>query len=300
MTRPTAITSACWPPMISRAASPEQPGEDKTVGYLIENFRKLGLKPGNGASYVQQVPLVQITASADATLTVTGAAGSRNLRVRQGHGDLVQARGAGNKVAHSEMVFVGYGIVAPEYSWNDYANLDVHGKTVVVLGERSGLCLEGPHGVQRRRHDRIRPRCLQGRGGGAAGRRGRVVDPRCGGHGLRLECGSEHLERCAVRTASGGRGRRPRRDRRLAAERCGASAVQCRGNRLRANGRGGGASGLQSRAAGAARRCDGSQRDSQLQFAECPGGLAGAQIARIRALYGSLGFIGGRPGALRP
>ena len=50
---------------------PGTPGEDKTVAYLIENFRKLGLKPGNGSSYVQQVPLVQITAGADATLALT-------------------------------------------------------------------------------------------------------------------------------------------------------------------------------------------------------------------------------------
>src|SRR5260370_41828806 len=57
---------------------PGTPGEDKTVAYLIENFRRLGLKPGNGASYVQQVPLEQITTGADATLIATGASGSRN------------------------------------------------------------------------------------------------------------------------------------------------------------------------------------------------------------------------------
>ena len=47
-------------------------------------------------------------------------------------------------VAHSEMVFVGYGIVAPEYSWNDYANLDVHGKTVVVLANDPGYASKDP------------------------------------------------------------------------------------------------------------------------------------------------------------
>src|ERR1700675_2945765 len=51
---------------------PGTPGEDKTVAYLVERFRKLGLKPGNGASFVQQVPLVEIAAAADATLTATG------------------------------------------------------------------------------------------------------------------------------------------------------------------------------------------------------------------------------------
>ena len=123
---------------------PGTPGEDKTVGYLIENFRKLGLKPGNGASFVQQVPLVQITPSADATLTVTGAGGSRNLVFGKDMVIWTKRAVPEISVAHSEMVFVGYGIVAPEYSWNDYANLDVHGKTVVVLANDPGYASKDP------------------------------------------------------------------------------------------------------------------------------------------------------------
>jgi Zn-dependent M28 family amino/carboxypeptidase len=123
---------------------PGTPGEDKTVGYLIENFRKLGLKPGNGASYVQQVPLVQITAGADATITVTGAGGSRNLVFGKDMVIWTKRAVPEISVAHSEMVFVGYGIVAPEYSWNDYANLDVHGKTVVVLANDPGYASKDP------------------------------------------------------------------------------------------------------------------------------------------------------------
>jgi Zn-dependent M28 family amino/carboxypeptidase len=123
---------------------PGTPGEDKTVGYLIENFRKLGLKPGNGTSYVQQVPLVQITAGADATLTISGAGGRRNLVF--GKDMVIWTKRAVPEitVAQSEMVFVGYGIVAPEYSWNDYANLDVHGKTVVVLANDPGYASKDP------------------------------------------------------------------------------------------------------------------------------------------------------------
>jgi Zn-dependent M28 family amino/carboxypeptidase len=123
---------------------PGTPGEDKAVGYLIENFRKLGLKPGNGTSYVQQVPLVQITASADATLTVTGAGGRRNLVFGKDMVIWTKRAVPEISVAHSEMVFVGYGIVAPEYSWNDYANLDVHGKTVVVLANDPGYASKDP------------------------------------------------------------------------------------------------------------------------------------------------------------
>jgi Zn-dependent M28 family amino/carboxypeptidase len=123
---------------------PGTPGEDRTVSYLIENFHKLGLKPGNGASYVQQVPLVQITAGADATLTVTGAGGSRNLVYGKDMVIWTKRAVPEISVAHSEMVFVGYGIVAPEYSWNDYANLDVHGKTVVVLANDPGYASKDP------------------------------------------------------------------------------------------------------------------------------------------------------------
>ena len=122
---------------------PGTPGEDKTVSYLIENFHKLGLKPGNGSSYVQQVPLVQITAS-DATLTVSGAGGSRNLVFGKDMVIWTKRAVPEINVAHSEMVFVGYGIVAPEYSWNDYANLDVHGKTVVVLANDPGYASKDP------------------------------------------------------------------------------------------------------------------------------------------------------------
>jgi Zn-dependent M28 family amino/carboxypeptidase len=123
---------------------PGTPGEDKTVGYLIENFRKMGLKPGNGNSYVQQVPLTQITASADATLSVTGPSGARNLVL--GKDVVIWSKRAVPevRVARSELVFVGFGIVAPEYSWNDYATIDVHGKTVVILANDPGYASKDP------------------------------------------------------------------------------------------------------------------------------------------------------------
>src|ERR1700689_3264759 len=123
---------------------PGTPGEDKTVSYLIENFHKLGLKSANGKSYVQSVPLVQITASADATLTVSGAGASRNLVFGKDMVIWTKRAVPEINVAHSDMIFVGYGIVAPEYSWNDYANLDVHGKTVVGLANDPGSASKDP------------------------------------------------------------------------------------------------------------------------------------------------------------
>src|SRR5258707_160687 len=119
-------------------------GEDKTVAYLIENFRRLGLKPGSGTSYVQLVPLVQITTGADATLIATGASGSRNLVFGKDMVIWTKRAVPEIKIAQSELVFVGYGIVAPEYAWNDYANLDVHGKTVVVLPNDPGYASKDP------------------------------------------------------------------------------------------------------------------------------------------------------------
>src|SRR5580704_1485953 len=123
---------------------PGTPGEDKTVNYLIENFRRLGLKPGNGASYVQQVPLVQITAGADATLIATTLSGSRNLLFGKDMVIWTKRAVPEIKITRSELVFVGYGIVAPEYEWNDYANLDVHGKTVLVLVGDPGYAAKDP------------------------------------------------------------------------------------------------------------------------------------------------------------
>ena len=112
---------------------PGTPGEEKTVAYLIEQFRRLGIKAGAGDSYVQPVPMVEILAGADASLTIAGHNGSSILVYGK---DMViwSKRGLPQaELRHSELVFVGYGIVAPEYAWNDYADIDVHGKTVVVL-----------------------------------------------------------------------------------------------------------------------------------------------------------------------
>src|SRR5271165_6496981 len=112
---------------------PGTAGEDKTVGYLVERFRKMGLKPGNGASFIQQVPLLEIVAGADATLAANGASGARSLLYGKDMVIWTKRPQALVQLQHSELIFVGFGIVAPEYSWNDYANTDVHGKTVLVL-----------------------------------------------------------------------------------------------------------------------------------------------------------------------
>jgi Zn-dependent M28 family amino/carboxypeptidase len=113
---------------------PGTPGGQKTTDYLVAQFKKFGLKPGNGDSYVQQVPLVEIRADNEPALAVDGGRGAL-LPLRQGS-DMVlwTPRTAPTAaLAHSDLVFVGYGIVAREYHWDDYAGVDVRGKTVLVL-----------------------------------------------------------------------------------------------------------------------------------------------------------------------
>jgi Zn-dependent M28 family amino/carboxypeptidase len=123
---------------------PGTPGEEKTVSYLVEQFRKLGLKPGNGESFLQPVPMVEILAGADASLSVTGHNASRKLAYGKDMVIWTKRVLPQTALTRSELVFVGYGIVAPEYSWNDYAGIDVHGKTVVVLVNDPGYAAKDP------------------------------------------------------------------------------------------------------------------------------------------------------------
>jgi Zn-dependent M28 family amino/carboxypeptidase len=113
--------------------SPGSPGEERTVAFLIDAFRSAGLAPGNpDGGWVQPVSLVGFRAQPTAALR----AGGRSLEMRfpddfvavSRRFDLQEAR-----VEGSEVVFVGYGTVAPEYGWDDFKDVDVRGKTVVML-----------------------------------------------------------------------------------------------------------------------------------------------------------------------
>ena len=111
---------------------PGSAGEEKTVRYLEAGFARSGLKPGMpGDSWVQEVPIVGITSTVGAAWS--GPAGRRPLVFPQ---DLVAwSPVTDSRVAipSGEMVFVGYGVTAPEYRWDDYKDVDVRGKTVVIL-----------------------------------------------------------------------------------------------------------------------------------------------------------------------
>ena len=126
---------------------PGTPGEEKTVALIAARFAKAGLKPGNGASWYQDVPLVEITAKNISPMVFTGGKAPVSLAFSA---DMVVGT---NRVvpridvANSDVVFVGYGINAPEKGWNDYAGLDVKGKTVIILvndPDYQTKTLEGP------------------------------------------------------------------------------------------------------------------------------------------------------------
>ncbi|MBX3593503.1 M28 family metallopeptidase [Sphingomonas sp.] len=113
--------------------APGTPGEEKTLTYLVDQFQKAGLQPGNKGSWFQDVPLVAITAKNVSNLSFTG--GTTPISLKYGPEFVAGTYRVTPKIAvkDSPVVFVGYGINAPEKGWNDYAGVDVKGKTVVIL-----------------------------------------------------------------------------------------------------------------------------------------------------------------------
>jgi len=118
--------------------SPATDGERRTIEYLEEQFVEAGLQPASGGGFRQEVGLVEITAS-EPKLSFRRGAGS----VALAHGDDMVLNtmrvSPESSIAESEVVFVGYGIVAPEYGWNDYSGIDMRGKTALILVNDPGF-----------------------------------------------------------------------------------------------------------------------------------------------------------------
>src|SRR5437773_3938070 len=113
--------------------SPGTKGEELSIKYISDQFRSIGLKPGNpDGSYFQEVPLAGITSEPKMVLAVAG-----KPPVELKYPDDFVASSARLqpeiKIDNSDLVFVGYGVVAPEYSWDDYKGVDVRGKTILML-----------------------------------------------------------------------------------------------------------------------------------------------------------------------
>jgi Zn-dependent M28 family amino/carboxypeptidase len=125
--------------------APMSEGERLTVNYLEQQFRELGLEPMFGDSYRQAVPLVSVEADPTMALSVSDMEGnvhsySFGNEVALGSPRIVEETG----LSRSELVWAGYGIVAPEYNWDDYAGLDVQDKTVIVLVNDPGYATQNP------------------------------------------------------------------------------------------------------------------------------------------------------------
>ncbi|MBN8846384.1 MAG: M28 family peptidase [Sphingomonadales bacterium] len=113
--------------------APGTVGEEKTVAYLIKKFEEAGLKPGNNGKWTQDVPLVEITPKNATPLTFSGGKAPVTLQYATDYVANSYRVQPKTEIKDSDVVFVGYGINAPEKGWNDYAGLDVKGKTVIIL-----------------------------------------------------------------------------------------------------------------------------------------------------------------------
>lgn len=113
--------------------APTTAAEEKTVAYIVERMKAAGLKPGNAGTWTQAVPMVEITATGVKPFVFTGGREPVSLNYRTGMVAGTYRVAPKVDVKDSEVVFVGYGINAPEKGWNDYAGVDARGKTVVIL-----------------------------------------------------------------------------------------------------------------------------------------------------------------------
>jgi Zn-dependent M28 family amino/carboxypeptidase len=112
--------------------APGSKGEERSVKYIIDQFKSLGVKPGNpDGTYIQEVPLAGITSAPIASFTVRGQ--TTSLKFPDDYVASSARLQSRIDVKDSGIVFVGYGIVAPEYQWDDYKDVDVKGKTILML-----------------------------------------------------------------------------------------------------------------------------------------------------------------------
>jgi Zn-dependent M28 family amino/carboxypeptidase len=114
--------------------APGSKGEELTVRFLEDQFKKIGLQPGNtDGTFVQSLPLVGITASNTRPLTVSGNGKKATFKWRDDLVAWTKRVTDTSSLENSELIFAGYGVTAPEYKWDDFKDVDVKGKTIVVL-----------------------------------------------------------------------------------------------------------------------------------------------------------------------
>ncbi len=114
-------------------------GETRTIEYLQDQFKSMGIEPGNGNSYLQEVPLVAITGKPDSMMHFQNADRLISLGLKEGFVSYTEREQTELVVDASDVIFCGFGIVAPEYQWNDFEGVDVKGKTIIVLVNDPGF-----------------------------------------------------------------------------------------------------------------------------------------------------------------
>lgn len=119
-------------------------GETKTVAFLEQELKSIGIEPGNGDSYLQEVPLVEITGIPDETMTLKKGEQSTTLQFKEDFVFYTERIQEQIDLNESELVFCGFGITAPEYDWNDFEGIDVKGKTIVVMVNDPGFGGDDP------------------------------------------------------------------------------------------------------------------------------------------------------------
>ena len=109
-------------------------GEELSIGYMEKQFRAAGLEAGNpDGSYLQKVPLVGIRPDPSMEFTFAGHGGVLHALFQRDFVAWTKRMVESSALDHAEMVFVGYGVQAPEYKWDDFKGVDVRGKVIVVL-----------------------------------------------------------------------------------------------------------------------------------------------------------------------
>ncbi len=108
-------------------------GEDLSIKYIADQFERIGLKPGNtDGTFFQKVPLVGITTKQDAEMNVKTA--GKEMKLKFGDDFVARTVRITEKTGFdADVIFVGYGVVAPEYGWDDYKGMDVRGKVLIML-----------------------------------------------------------------------------------------------------------------------------------------------------------------------
>ena len=105
--------------------APASKGEELTIDFMKEEFLKLGLEPGNGDSFLQEVPMVEIDSVPEGNLVIQRKTSEYEFSFGDEFTSVTLRTVDEVRLDKTEMVFVGYGIVAPEYDWNDYEGIDV-------------------------------------------------------------------------------------------------------------------------------------------------------------------------------